>query len=182
MGGLENFSYICIRRDEAPVAPCAEPPDRIGPLRHSDGAEAEMKSRRFISLLLLAAYLFATAGSAVLAVTCKCVAMRARSEQHLCCTHCQLPSHTQPADSDLRAPCCNFHHSTEIALYTSSFSDDSEKYVRCAVSELPPSMAAECPCPAHIPALRRCSAPRPDPVPLEGVREAVGLRAPPVLA
>ena len=163
--------------------PYAEPPGRHRPAAASGGSEAEMKTRRFvISLLLLAAYLFATVAPAVASVTCKCVAMRARTEQqHLCCRHCQLPPHTQPADSDLRAPCCSFHHSTEIVLYTSSHSDDSEKYVRCAVYLLPPSMAAECPCPAHVPALRRSPAPRRDPVPLEGVREAVGLRAPPVL-
>ncbi|HIW64846.1 MAG TPA: hypothetical protein H9879_01235 [Candidatus Alistipes intestinipullorum] len=140
-----------------------------------------MKARKFISLLLLTAYLFATAGTAVLSVTCKCVAMKARAEQHLCCSHCQLPDHTQPADGEFRAHCCNLPHSTEIELYTSSNPDDSEKYVKCAVSELPPSMAAECPCPAHIPALRRAAAPRPDPVPLEGVRTTCGLRAPPVL-
>lgn len=141
-----------------------------------------MKARRFISLLLLAAYLFATAGAAVLSVTCKCVAMKPRVEQLLCCSHCQFPAHVQPADGEFRAHCCGNHHSTEITLYTSPNSDDSEKYVKCAVCDLPPSMAVECPCPAHVPALRRGPALRPDPVPLDGVRTIRGLRAPPVLA
>lgn len=140
-----------------------------------------MKVRKFISLLLLAAYLFATVGAAVASVTCHCVTMKPRAEQHFCCSHCQLPDHVQPVAGEFRAPCCNLPHSTEITLYTSLHSDDSEKYVKCAVSELPPSMAAECPCPAHVPALRRVAAPRPDPVPLEGVRTLSAWRAPPVL-
>lgn len=114
-------------------------------------------------------------------VTCRCVAMKARAAEHLCCSHCQLPAHVQPADGEFRAICCNIPHTTEIALYTSPHADDCEKYVKCAVSLLPPSMGAECPCPAHLPALRRAAAPRPDPVPLDGVRMTCGLRAPPVV-
>lgn len=143
-----------------------------------------MKTRRFvISLLLLAAYLFATVAPAVASVTCKCVAMRARTEQqHLCCRHCQLPSHTQPADSDLRAPCCSFHHSTEIVLYTSSHSDDSEKYVRCIVAELPPSMAAECVQPLSFAVSSGNEILRKQPLPQDVVLSIRGLRAPPALA
>ena len=46
-----------------------------------------MKLKRSISLLLLAVYLFATAGTALASLTCKCVAMKARTE-HACCCHC----------------------------------------------------------------------------------------------
>lgn len=141
-----------------------------------------MKVRKFISLLLLAAYLFATVGAAVASVTCHCVTMKPRAAQHLCYSHCQLPAHMQPADGEFRDHCCGNHHSTEIALYTSSNSDDSEKYVKCVVCDLLPSMAVECPCPAHVPALRRGPVPRPDPQPSDGFAEAVGLRAPPALA
>ena len=141
-----------------------------------------MKARKFISLLLLTAYLFATAGTAVLSVTCKCVAMKARAEQHLCCSHCQLPDHTQPADGEFRAHCCNLPHSTEIELYTSSNPDDSEKYVRCIVAELPPSMAAECVQPLSFAVSSGNEILRKQPLPQDVVLSIRGLRAPPALA
>lgn len=82
----------------------------------------------------------------------------------------------------LRACCGCELHSIEINLYTASHSDDSEKYIRCIVAELPPSMAAECPCPAHVPALRRGLVLPPEPVVREIPRNVDALRAPPVLA
>lgn len=142
----------------------------------------EMKARKLISLLLLAAYLFATVGAAVLSVTCKCVAMKPRVEQYLCCSHCQLPAHVQPADGEFRSHCCGNHHSTDIALYTSPNSDDSEKYLKCAVYDLPPSMAAESV--MTLSALSSfcgnvcCPVPLPQSVDLPGT----GLRAPPFRA
>lgn len=54
----------------------------------------------------------------------------------------------------MRAPCCGNHHSTEIELYVSSSFDNNERYTRCIVLDLPPALAAECPCPAHVPFLR----------------------------
>lgn len=113
-----------------------------------------MKLKRSISLLLLAVYLFATAGTALASLTCKCVAMKARTE-HACCCHClhvaDLPA---AAGGEMRAPCCGNHHSTEIELYVSSSFDNNERYTRCIVLDLPPALAAECPCPAHVPFLR----------------------------
>ena len=107
-----------------------------------------MKLKRSISLLLLAVYLFATAGTALASLTCKCVAMKARTE-HACCCHClhvaDLPA---AAGGEMRAPCCGNHHSTEIELYVSSSFDNNERYTRCIVLDLPPALAAECPCPA----------------------------------
>ena len=64
-----------------------------------------MKLKRSISLLLLAVYLFATAGTALASLTCKCVAMKARTE-HACSCHClhvaDLPA---AAGGEMRAPC-----------------------------------------------------------------------------
>ena len=96
-----------------------------------------MKLKRSISLLLLAVYLFATAGTALASLTCKCVAMKARTE-HACCCHClhvaDLPA---AAGGEMRAPCCGNHHSTEIELYVSSSFDNNERYTRCIVLDLP---------------------------------------------
>ena len=98
-----------------------------------------MKLKRSISLLLLAVYLFATAGTALASLTCKCVAMKARTE-HACCCHClhvaDLPA---AAGGEMRAPCCGNHHSTEIELYVSSSFDNNERYTRCIVLDLPKS-------------------------------------------
>ena len=92
-----------------------------------------MKLKRSISLLLLAVYLFATAGTALASLTCKCVAMKARTE-HACCSHCHhvadLPA---AAGGEMRAPCCGKHHSTEIELYVSSSSDSNERYTRLSL-------------------------------------------------
>lgn len=73
-------------------------------------------------------------------------------------------------------------HSTEIELYTSSHSDDSEKAVKCIVSELPPSLAAEASAPVSLAFHDGTSLSGPDPLPLEGVGAVAGLRAPPVAA
>ena len=127
-----------------------------------------MKLKRSISLLLLAVYLFATAGTALASLTCKCVAMKARTE-HACCCHClhvaDLPA---AAGGEMRAPCCGNHHSTE-------------RYTRCIVLDLPPALAAECPCPAHVPFLREKVAERRTPFVREASACSVGFRAPPVL-
>ena len=118
-----------------------------------------MKLKRSISLLLLAVYLFATAGTALASLTCKCVAMKARTE-HACCCHClhvaDLPA---AAGGEMRA-----------------------RYTRCIVLDLPPALAAECPCPAHVPFLREKVAERRTPFVREASTLSVGFRAPPVLA
>ena len=46
---------------------------------------------------------------------------------------------------------------------------------------LPDGLAAECPCPAHVPALRHPALPRPAPPLTDCVRQPRGLRAPPAL-
>lgn len=142
-----------------------------------------MKLKRYISLLLLAVYLFATAGASVTSLTCKCVTLKARTE-HVCSSHCQ--QHTadaaSAADGVMRATCCgNHHHSTEIDLYLFSHSDNSEKYIRCVVTDLPPALAVECPCPAHVPLLREKTAERLTPFVPEACILPVGFRAPPAL-
>ena len=81
----------------------------------------------------------------------------------------------------MRAPCCGNHHSTEIELYVSSSFDNNERYTRCIVLDLPPALAAECPCPAHVPFLREKVAERRTPFVREASACSVGFRAPPVL-
>lgn len=142
-----------------------------------------MKLKRSISLLLLAVYLFATGGTALASLTCKCVSSKARTE-HVCGSHCQQHAEdAAAADGVMRAPCCgSHHHSTEIDLYLFSHADNSEKHIRCVVTDLPPALAAECPCPEHIPFLREATAERRAPFVPEACILPVGFRAPPVLA
>ena len=141
-----------------------------------------MKLKKSISLLLLAVYLFATAGAAVASLSCECVSMKAHAA-HVCCHHCQ---HMEDAATSpggvMRAPCCGNHHSTDIELYTSSNAGNSEKYTRCVVLALPPTLSVECPCPAHIPFLREKVAEQRSPFVREACILPVGFRAPPVLA
>ncbi len=146
-----------------------------------------MKLKRYIALLLCALYVSATAGTALASLTCKCLGMKAPVEHS--CTGCCHLSENGGADLQTACPECSLRtrcgcelHSTEIDLYTSSHSDDSEKYVRCIVAELPPSLAAECPCPAHVPALRRGNVLPPVPLVREMPGRVCGLRAPPVWA
>lgn len=132
--------------------------------------------------MLLAVYLFATGGAAYASVSCKCVSMSVRTA-HVCCHHCHHADEAAPsADKSLAAPCCGDRHSTEIELYTGSGSDSNDRTLKCAVLDLPPALAAECPCPAHVPFLRQTVAERDAPF-IPDVRHLpVGFRAPPVLA
>lgn len=145
-----------------------------------------MKLKRYIALLLCAFYVSATAGTALASLTCKCLGMKA-SVEHRCTGCCHL-AETDAAglhgcqECSLKACCDCELHSTEIDLYTSSYSDDSEKYIRCVVAVLPPSLAAECPCPAHVPALRRAGLLPPVPLVREMPGRVFGLRAPPAWA
>lgn len=82
----------------------------------------------------------------------------------------------------LRACCGCDLHSIEINLYTASHSDDSEKYVRCIVAELPPSMAAECVQPLSFAVSSGNEILRKQPLPQDVVLSIRGLRAPPALA
>ncbi len=143
-----------------------------------------MARRRYISLLLLAVYLLAAGGGAYVSLSCRCIAEKHACAQvhgcHGCADHgaCGRCVFDDGAAQTLEAPCCGDRHSTEIDLYTGAHSD-YEKAVRCVVTLLPPSLAAECPCPAHVPALRRRSVERPAPVPAAPLLEFAGLRAPP---
>lgn len=141
-----------------------------------------MKSKRYISLLLLAVYLFATGGAAYASVSCECVSMSVRTA-HVCCHHCcHADGAASSGDKSLTAPCCDDRHSTEIELYTASGSDSNEHSLKCAVLDLPPALAAECPCPAHVPFLRLKVAELRAPFVPDVRLLPVGFRAPPVLA
>ncbi|WP_418992156.1 hypothetical protein [Alistipes sp.] len=139
-----------------------------------------MKLRRYISLVLLAVYLFATGGTAYASVSCECVS-KAPTVSACCHHHCtDIPCGGRDGDS-LTAPCCGDRHSTEIELYTGSGSEN-ERGPRCVVLDLPPALAATCPCPAHVPFLRLKAVERPAPF-LPDLRILpIGFRAPPVLA
>lgn len=157
-------------------------------LRPAESSEidADMKLKRYIALLLCAFYVSATAGTALASLTCKCLGMKA-SVEHRCTGCCHL-AETDAAglhgcqECSLKACCDCELHSTEIDLYTSSYSDDSEKYIRCVVAVLPLSLAAEIA--QDTPA---CSSSgngllRNIPLPREVCRAVAGLRAPPVAA
>lgn len=147
-----------------------------------------MKTRRYIALLLLAVYLVTAGGPAYLSLSCRCAVMRGLRTEAVrggCgCVHACgcCAGHRCGAESSaaLSAPCCSGDHSTEIDLYTAATSEEG-KSVRCAVVSLPPSLAAECPCPAHVPALRGAPVERPAPLPAAPLLTAAGLRAPPAL-
>lgn len=141
-----------------------------------------MKLKRVISLVLLAVYLFAAGGSAYVALSCSCLSphahLHAGHEGCLCCGHAAAEDHADDHPVFL-APCCGHDHSTVVELYTGA--EDRMPELRCAVVALPAMLAAECPCPAHVAALRGKPVERPlhfveEPVPLQR-----SLRAPPVM-
>lgn len=143
-----------------------------------------MKPRNLISLWLLVVYLTATGGVSLAPLSCRCAMRRTI---HLCghgacaCCHRQAPQSAPSADGAMSAPCCGDRHATEIDLYTSGDPDRSIRQVRCPITDLPDALAAECPCPAHIPALRHAVLPRPAPPLARCVPQPRGLRAPPAL-
>lgn len=141
-----------------------------------------MKLRRIISFLLLAVYLLLAAGSALRSLSCECVAMGGHAhDKASCCRHacCAARFVAAVADGSFASPCCDDRHSTEIALYTAA-DEETDKSVRCAVVHLPASLAVECPCPAHTPALRHRVVARTVPLPADHTPGTPGLRAPPV--
>lgn len=142
----------------------------------------KMKARKRISLLLLAAYLFATVGVAVASLTCHCVAAKAAAVEHLCCSHCQHPDTALPADSEMHAPCCGNRHSTEVDLYTSTHLEENEQSVKCAVCDLPFfAMTGESFVSLPLLSARACGTICLSVPPLRSaVSECFGLRAPPV--
>lgn len=137
-----------------------------------------MKMRRYISLLLLAVYLFAVGGPSYASLSCRCVALKSH-ETTLGCCHRTL--HIQPGTGDaLSAPCCANHHSTEIKLYTGTSSDDARN-TRFAIIALPASLTTECLAPADplVSCEKVCE--RRAPFLKEAFLLSVGFRAPPVL-
>ena len=145
-----------------------------------------MKLKRYIALLLCAFYVSATAGTALASLTCKCPDMKASAEHR--CTGCCHHAETDAAGLNgcpgcsLQACCGCELHSTEIELYTSSYSDDSEKYIRCVVAVLPLSLAAEIALDTPAGSSSGNGLLRNIPLPREVCRAVAGLRAPPVAA
>lgn len=140
-----------------------------------------MKLRKYISLVLLAVYLFAAGGAAYAALTCHCKAAPVVQHTEACCHVCDHTGDLPAATADFTAPCCGDSHSTYIDLYTGSASE-SHKNVKCTVLTLPPALAAECPCPYHVPSLRVERVERFVPLADPACVLPSGLRAPPVLA
>lgn len=140
-----------------------------------------MGFRRYISSLLLVVYLLATGGTAYRSLSCRCLDA-VHVAEHLCCgAHAVEAAETVGAAEALHATCPCDRHSTAVKLYTGIHNDD-DKTTRCAVTFLPPSLAVECPCPAHVPALRRNAPAQPVPLIAAPFLAVGGLRAPPVSA
>lgn len=137
-----------------------------------------MNLKKGISLLLMTVYLLATAGAAVVSLTCRCMEQRVHAE-HVCLSECQ---HDMPADGVVRSCCGCELHSTDIELYLYSSAENGERHIRCTVTDLPPAITAECPCPERVPVLREKSAERRSPFVQEASILPVGFRAPPVSA
>lgn len=122
-----------------------------------------MRTKRTISLFLLAVYLLMTGVPAWMSLTCGCLTLHA--EPTRCCAaheahdgcghHAHWPASdhhchraycvTSPygtTDTHLSAACCD-RHSTELPLYTFA-GDDDDRTVRCAV-QLHPFVPASAP-------------------------------------
>lgn len=94
----------------------------------------------------------------------------------VCLSECQ---HDMPADGVVRSCCGCELHSTDIELYLYSSAENGERHIRCTVTDLPPAITAECPCPERVPVLREKSAERRSPFVQEASILPVGFRAPP---
>ncbi len=112
-----------------------------------------MATKRSIACWLLAVYLLTAIGPAYASLTCRCTAMKARTEA-VCCghhghAHCHVSECAAPAKSTWEAPCCNDRHSTEIELYTGGTDDRTDKTVQPASSSLlPDGLSVAAPAPA----------------------------------
>lgn len=137
-----------------------------------------MRLKKGISLLMTTVYLLATVGAAVISLTCECAGEKERTE-HVCLSGCL---HEAPAGGVVNSCCGCELHSTEVELYLSQFSDNNQRYIRCTVTDLPPAITAECPCPEQAPVLRETDAERRSPFVQEASILPVGFRAPPVSA
>lgn len=137
-----------------------------------------MKTKRFISLLLLAVYLLAAGGPAWASLSCKCVAAKLRTA-HTCCCHCAHESDGMAAKADVSAPCCGHHHSTQVDLYTSG-SSDNERSTRVAAADLT-ALAPDVPDAIDAPSDCLRIVVRQTPLPGKPRPCGTGLRAPPAL-
>ncbi len=143
-----------------------------------------MTLRKYISLLLLAVYMFAAGGRAVVSLTCPCSAPKARTEVHACnhCQHEHCGHEASDTAATLSEACtCGSHHSTEIDLYTGVHADDN-KNLRCSVTTLPPALVAEVSGPDATDVGREKAAERNLPPADRELISPAGLRAPPALA
>lgn len=135
-----------------------------------------MRTRRFIALLLFAVYLLMAVGAPVASLSCECLSSHDHSE--LFCTRhgCAASGDHEPR---LMAPCCSDHHSTEIELYL-VLSDGIGKFLRCAVTDLPPALFADGT--ALIPFLsgKQAFVERHVPLASDPAVSSPGFRAPPV--
>lgn len=137
-----------------------------------------MKTKRLISLLLLAVYLLAAGGPAWASLSCKCVAAKLRTA-HTCCCHCAHESDAPSAKADVSAPCCSHHHSTRVDLYTGGTSDN-ERSLRIAATDLT-ALAPDVPDTVDAPSDCLRIVLRQTPLPGTSRPCGRGLRAPPAL-
>lgn len=141
-----------------------------------------MKLKRCIAWVLCALYIAATATTALASLTCGCRGMMRAESVHRCTACCydgHLAAERAAESCSLGSGCDCDRHSTEIELYTSTHSDDSEKYIRCIVSELPPALTAEAPSADAALPLTGDLRLRPTPLDETMLLRSVGLRAPP---
>ena len=137
-----------------------------------------MNVKKGISLLLMTVYLLATAGAAVVSLTCRCMEQRVHAE-HVCLSECQ---HDMPADGVVRSCCGCELHSTDIELYLYSSAENGERHIRCTVTDLPPALVAEVPVAADLKLFGETLPERGAPFVMRGHVRSAGLRAPPALA
>lgn len=141
-----------------------------------------MKLKRYIALVLCALYIAATASVSLASVTCKCLDMKRAVTEHRCPTCCVMHDLTPDNGStggQIGSDCDCDRHSTRIDLYTSSHSNDNDKFIKCIISELPPSLTVECPPAATLLVAARGAALRAEALPRDVVAECAGRRAPP---
>lgn len=139
-----------------------------------------MPLKRHIARLLLTVYLLAVGSVAWTSLSCPCVAKSVERHATSCC--CCTHSADHLADKEhLSAPCCDNHHSTEIALYTNPFPQDDERGVKRVVTQLPLFVPHICPLQSPERYSAAVIVARDCPLLLPDFPQGCPLRAPPVL-
>lgn len=91
-----------------------------------------MRTKRFISLLIVSFYLLSVGGYTYSALMCSCIDVSfyvETSKEHSCASGC---SHYQEVESELTTSlsydgvCCSDEHSTEVDLYTPSSENNTQ--------------------------------------------------------